>query len=55
MFEAAAGAFKPGSTPGAAAGATTAAEPTAAKSGEEIAALKAQLASLQDKIDKMVK
>lgn len=50
MFEAAAGAFKPGSVPGA-----EAAEPAAPKNGDDIAALKAQLASLQDKIDKMGK
>ena len=50
MFEAAATAFKPGSTP---AGAT--AETPAPKNGDEIAALKQQLASLQDKIDKMGK
>lgn len=48
MFEAAADAFKPGSKPGAAG------EP-ATEGGDDIAALKAQLASLQDKIDKMGK
>ena len=47
MFEAATDAFKPGAKPGAPAEAATKAE------GDEIAALKAQLASLQDKIDKM--
>jgi len=48
MFEAAADAFKPGA-PGAAA-ATQAPEKS---KDDEIAALKAQLASLQDKIDKL--
>lgn len=48
MFEAAAEAFKPGA-PGAG---TAAAAPEKSKD-EEIAALKAQLASLQDKIDKL--
>ncbi|WBO21003.1 polyhydroxyalkanoate synthesis repressor PhaR [Sphingomonas abietis] len=50
MFEAAATAFKPGvpGAPGA-----PAAEP--ASGDDDIAALKAQLASLQDKIDKMAK
>lgn len=46
MFEAAAEAFKPGAP-----GATTPA-PERSKD-DEIAALKAQLASLQDKIDKL--
>lgn len=48
MFEAAAEAFKPGA-PGAPG---TAAAPETSKD-DEIAALKAQLASLQDKIDKL--
>jgi polyhydroxyalkanoate synthesis repressor PhaR len=51
MFEAAATAFKPGSAP---AGTTPAEEAPAAKD-DELATLKAQLASLQDKIDKMGK
>ncbi|HLZ79859.1 MAG TPA: polyhydroxyalkanoate synthesis repressor PhaR [Sphingomonas sp.] len=50
MFEAAATAFKPGSAPAA-----DTAETPAPKNGDEIAALKAQLATLQDKIDKMGK
>ena len=50
MFEVAAGAFKPGAAPAAA----PAAEEPATKS-DELATLKAQLASLQDKIDKMGK
>jgi polyhydroxyalkanoate synthesis regulator protein len=51
MFEAAATAFKPG-MPGAPAGADA---PPASEGGDEIASLKAQLANLQDKIDKMGK
>lgn len=47
MFEAAAEAFKPGA-PG-----TAAAEAPEKSKDDEIAALKAQLASLQDKIDKL--
>ncbi len=50
MFEAAATAFKPGASAGAA---PATAEPE--DGGDEIAALKAQLAGLQDKIDKMGK
>lgn len=50
MFEAAAEAFKPGA-PGA--GAAAAAEAPEKSKDDEIAALKAQLASLQDKIDKL--
>lgn len=50
MFEAAAEAFKPGA-PGAP-GAAAAPAPEKSKD-DEIAALKAQLASLQDKIDKL--
>jgi polyhydroxyalkanoate synthesis repressor PhaR len=53
MFEAAADAFKPGA-PGAPVGAKTTEKP-AASAGDDIAALKMQLASLQDKIDKMDK
>jgi polyhydroxyalkanoate synthesis repressor PhaR len=49
MFEAAAQAFKPGSTPG-----TPAAAPAEA-GGDDVAALKAQLAQLQDKIEKLAK
>ncbi len=48
MFEAAAGAFKPGQV-----GAT--AESLAADSGDDVAALKAELARLQDKIEKLAK
>ena len=54
MFEAAATAFKPGSAP-ATAGASPAAAPAPSDGSDEIAALKAQLAGLQDKIDKMGK
>jgi polyhydroxyalkanoate synthesis repressor PhaR len=57
MFEAAADAFKPGA-PGAPGAAKPVADQPAAAgagSGDDIAALKAQLASLQDKIDKMGK
>ncbi|WHU01093.1 MULTISPECIES: polyhydroxyalkanoate synthesis repressor PhaR [unclassified Sphingomonas] len=57
IFEAATQAFKPGATPGApgaAAGATPAAAP--ATSGEDdVSALKAELARLQDKIEKLAK
>jgi polyhydroxyalkanoate synthesis repressor PhaR len=51
MFEAASSAFKPGSKGAAAAAAK--AEEAGTGGSEEIAALKAQLAGLQDKIDKM--
>jgi polyhydroxyalkanoate synthesis repressor PhaR len=54
MFEAAADAFTPGAKGAAAAPAQPAAKP-AETDGDDIAALKAQLASLQDKIDKMGK
>lgn len=51
MFQAAASAFKPGGAAGAA--------PTSAASGaskdEEIAALKAELASLHEKVERLVK
>jgi polyhydroxyalkanoate synthesis repressor PhaR len=49
MFEAAAGAFKPGAPPSATQ------QPSQSQGEDEITALKAQLASLQDKIDKMGK
>jgi polyhydroxyalkanoate synthesis repressor PhaR len=48
MFEAAAGAFKPGQ-PGAPAA------PEAPAQGDDVAALKAELARLQDKIEKLAK
>jgi polyhydroxyalkanoate synthesis regulator protein len=58
MFEAAASAFKPGEGP-ASAGATqpTPAQASAAsaESADDVAALKAQLAQLQDKIEKLAK
>ncbi|QKR99073.1 polyhydroxyalkanoate synthesis repressor PhaR [Sphingomonas sp. CL5.1] len=47
MFEAAASAFKP------AKGESTAAAPAAASKDDEIAALKAELARLQDKVEKL--
>ena len=50
MFEAAASAFKPGA-PGAAPSPT----PAASEAGDDVAALKAELARLQDKIDKLAK
>ena len=52
MFEAAAQAFKPGVTPSA-----TPAQPPAAEAegSDEVAALKAELARLQDKIEKLAK
>lgn len=50
FYEAATAAFKPG----AGLGATPAAEPEA-KSGDDVAALKAELAALQDKIEKLAK
>ena len=52
MFEAAAEAFKPGA-PGTAAPAAKPAAP--AESGDDVAALKAELARLQDKIEKLGK
>jgi polyhydroxyalkanoate synthesis repressor PhaR len=56
MFETAASAFKPGTAKAGEKPAAAAAPGPAANSGEdEIAALKAQLAGLQDKIDKMGK
>ncbi|CAN5389676.1 polyhydroxyalkanoate synthesis repressor PhaR [soil metagenome] len=53
MFEAATTAFKPGANPLAPAAPTPAAAPTG--EGDDVAALKAQLASLQDKIEKLAK
>ena len=55
MFEAAAGAFKPGTTTAAPAPKGKEAPAAAAPAGDEISLLKEQLASLQDKIDKMAK
>ena len=60
MFEAAASAFKPGTVPGMPGmpNTSTDAKPAAAPAGEggdDMAALKAQLATLQDKIDKLAK
>ena len=52
VFEAAASAFKPGTSMADSAPAPT---PTAADNGDDVAALKAQLASLQDKIEKLGK
>ncbi|WCT72132.1 polyhydroxyalkanoate synthesis repressor PhaR [Sphingomonas naphthae] len=53
MMEAAAQAFRPGAVPGAS-GAKPAPTPApAATGGDDLAALKAQLAAMQDKIDKM--
>jgi len=52
MFEAAANAFKTGSTPGAAPAASPPASPPASKE-DELAALKEQLAGLQDKLNKL--
>ncbi|HEX8301575.1 polyhydroxyalkanoate synthesis repressor PhaR [Sphingomonas sp.] len=52
MFEAAASAFKPGET--GAAGTPANAAPDA-ESGDDVAALKAELARLQDKIEKLAK
>jgi polyhydroxyalkanoate synthesis regulator protein len=51
MFEAAANAFKTGSTPGAAPAAPPAAAP--ASKEDELAALKEQLAGLQEKLNKL--
>lgn len=58
MFEAAAEAFKPGAAgaAGVAGVATpTTAKPAAAEGGDDVAALKAELARLQDKIEKLGK
>jgi len=57
IFEAATQAFKPGAqpgVPGAAAGAAPAAAP-AASGEDDVSALKAELARLQDKIEKLAK
>ncbi len=56
MFEAAASAFKPGEGLGGGAPAPAAPAPAAApESADDVAALKAQLAQLQDKIEKLAK
>jgi polyhydroxyalkanoate synthesis repressor PhaR len=56
MFEAAASAFKPGEGVGGAAPAPAAPAPAATpESADDVAALKAQLAQLQDKIEKLAK
>jgi polyhydroxyalkanoate synthesis repressor PhaR len=56
MFEAAAEAFKPGAAGVGGVAAPTAARPaTAAEGGDDVAALKAELARLQDKIEKLGK
>jgi len=52
MFEAAANAFKSGSAPGAAPAAPPPAAPPASKE-DELAALKEQLAGLQEKLNKL--
>jgi polyhydroxyalkanoate synthesis repressor PhaR len=52
MFEAAAQAFKPGSAGGAESAPAAAAS---AEGGDDVAALKAELARLQDKIEKLAK
>jgi len=52
MFEAAANAFKSGSAPGAAPAAASPAAPPPSKE-DELAALKEQLAGLQDKLNKL--
>jgi len=58
MFEAATQAFKPGTVPAGfpgMPGMTATPAPTAANEADDVAALKAQLASLQDKIEKLAK
>lgn len=55
IFEAATQAFKPGSTPGAPGAPGAAAPAPAASEGDDVAALKAELARLQDKIEKLAK
>jgi polyhydroxyalkanoate synthesis repressor PhaR len=55
MFEAAAEAFKPGAPGAPGAGASAAQPAAAAEGGDDVAALKAELARLQDKIEKLVK
>jgi polyhydroxyalkanoate synthesis repressor PhaR len=54
IFEAATQAFKPGATP-VAPGAGGAPAPAASGEGDDVAALKAELARLQDKIEKLAK
>ena len=53
IFEAATQAFKPGAVPGAASAPAPA--PAASGEGDDVAALKAELARLQDKIEKLAK
>ncbi|MFS2110593.1 polyhydroxyalkanoate synthesis repressor PhaR [Sphingomonas sp. Sphisp140] len=55
IFEAATQAFKPGTTPGAPGAAAAPAAAPAAGEGDDVAALKAELARLQDKIEKLAK
>ncbi|UZK65920.1 polyhydroxyalkanoate synthesis repressor PhaR [Sphingomonas sp. M1-B02] len=57
MFEAAAEAFKPGQVPGmpGVSGAPVAPAASATESGDDVSALKAELARLQDKIEKLGK
>jgi polyhydroxyalkanoate synthesis repressor PhaR len=55
MFEAAAEAFKPGAAGVGGVAAPTTAKPAAAEGGDDVAALKAELARLQDKIEKLGK
>ena len=53
MMEAAAQAFRPGAVASAPAQKAAPAAPAATSDGDDLAALKAQLAAMQDKIDKM--
>jgi len=55
IFEAATQAFKPGATPGAPGAAAAPTAAPAAGEGDDVAALKAELARLQDKIEKLAK
>lgn len=55
MFEAAASAFKPGEGLGGAPAPAAPASAPAPESADDVAALKAQLAQLQDKIEKLAK
>ncbi|NIJ65060.1 polyhydroxyalkanoate synthesis repressor PhaR [Sphingomonas leidyi] len=56
IFEAATQAFKPGTAPGAPGASAATPAPAPAPSGEDdVAALKAELARLQDKIEKLAK
>ena len=55
MFEAAAEAFKPGAAGVAGVATPTTAKPAAAEGSDDVAALKAELARLQDKIEKLGK